>query len=265
MKLFTGLVVLLMAGSAAAHNSCDFDLHAGVRITDNSIEFYDGDESIYKVIEDQYLEVKGKAQKLTQAQQQLVVSYAASIRAAVPEVQGLALDGIDLAIEGVTLAFDSLLGEKNKISTQLMVELTNLKSDVKRHFSSGNPISFNRGGDGDTPDFLGKQFETRLERIVDTSVQDSMGSLMVAVGKEIFASAGNMETFEQRMSKFGEELEAQMNLRATKMESHGKKLCHTMMVIDGIEEQLKQSIPAVEPFNIIQLNMLEGQVAWQKI
>lgn len=179
MKLFTALVVLMMAGSAAAHNSCDLDLHAGVRITDNSIEFYESDESIYNIIEDQYLEVKGKTQKLTQAQQRLIANYAASIRAAVPEVQGLALDGIDLAIDGVTLAFDSLLGEKNKISAQLNIELTNLKGDVNRHFSSGNSISFNRGGDNDTPDFLGKQFETRLERIVDTSVQDSIGSLMV--------------------------------------------------------------------------------------
>lgn len=67
------------------------------------------------------------------------------------------------------------------------------------------------------------------------------------------------------MNKFGEEMEAQMNLRATGMEAQGKKLCHTMMVIDSIEEQLKQSIPALEPFNVIQLKVSEVQVAQQKI
>ena len=101
MKQLAALVLSLMAGSVAAHNSCNVDLSAGLRISDSAIEFYEGDQSIYKIVEDQYLEVKGKAQKLTNTQQALVANYANHIRAAVPEVKGLALDGIDLAIEEI--------------------------------------------------------------------------------------------------------------------------------------------------------------------
>lgn len=52
MKTFIASVLLLTAGSAAAHNSCNLELDAGVRITGDSIEFYDGDKQIYKIVED---------------------------------------------------------------------------------------------------------------------------------------------------------------------------------------------------------------------
>lgn len=265
MKLLAALVLSLMAGSAAAHNSCNVDLSAGLRISDSAIEFYEGDQSIYKIVEDQYLEVKGKAQKLTNTQQALVANYANHIRAAVPEVKGLALDGIDLAIEGVVLVFDGLLGDKNKISTQLTTELTNLKVDINRHFNSGAAINFNRGEGDNTTDLLGKNFETRFQRIVETSVQESIGSLMLAVGKEFLSSGGDMEAFEHRMEKFGQELEAQMDARAVHIDARGEKLCNAMVEIDSIEEQLKRSIIELESFNVIQIKAPEIQVAQQKI
>ncbi|MEN0035800.1 MAG: DUF2884 family protein [Cellvibrio sp.] len=263
MKLLTGLVVLLMAGSAAAHNSCNLDLNGGLRITENAIEFYEDDRSIYKIVDDKHLEVRGKIQKLTSAQQSLVANYANHIRAAIPEVKGLALDGIDLAIEGVVLVFDGLLGEKNKVSAQLTTELTNLKGDINRHFNSGAAISFNRKEGDNTTDLLGKQFETRLERIVETSVQESIGSLMLAVGKEFLSSGGNMDAFERRMERFGEEMELQMNARAVQMEARGEKLCNAMVEIDSIEEQLKRSITELESFNVIKVSEQEMHLAHQ--
>jgi hypothetical protein len=264
MKTLIASVLLLAAGTAAAHNSCNLELDAGVRITDDSIEFYDEDQQTYKIVEDQYLVVKGRALTLTDVQQDLVASYARSIRSTVPEVRGMALDGIDLAIDAITITFDGLLGEKNQVSAQLMTELNNVKSDVNRYFTSGNPISFNRGNE-DTPDFLGKQFETRIERIVETSVQNSIGSIMIAMGKEVLASGGDMEAFEARMNKFGEQMEVQMNAKAVRMEARGEQLCKTMRAVDAGEEQLKNAVPAVEPFNIIRINVPEAEIAQHKI
>lgn len=264
MKTLIASVLLLAAGSASAHNSCNLELDAGVRITDDSIEFYDEDQQTYKIVEDQLLVVKGQVLKLNQMQQDIVTSYAASVRAAVPEVRSMALDGIDLAIEAITITFDGLLGEKNQVSAQLMTELNNVKSDVNRYFTSGNPISFNRGNE-DTPDFLGKYFETRVERIVETSVQNSIGSIMIAMGKEVLASGGDMEAFEARMNKFGEQMEVQMNAKAVRMEARGEKLCSSMRVVDAHEEKLKHAVPAVEPFNIIRVNVPEAEIAQHKI
>jgi actin-related protein len=264
MKALVTWIFLMMAGTAAAHNSCNLELDAGVLITADSIEFYDAAQPTYKIVGDKYVVVNGQALKLNDLQQQLVENYAAGIRAAVPEVREMVLEGIDLAITGITFTFDNLLGEKNQISTQLTTELNNVKSDVKRYFSAGNPINFNVDSEG-IPDFLGKQFETRIERIVETSVQNSIGSLMIAMGKEIMMSGGNMEAFEQRMNQFGEQMEQQMNARAAGMEARGEKLCDAMLDINAIEEQLKHSIPAVESFNFIRIDAAEAEVARHSI
>lgn len=264
MKILIASVLLLAAGSATAHNSCNLELDAGVRITDESIEFYHEDQQTYKIVEDQYLVVRGQVLKLNQMQQELVTSYAASIRAAVPEVRSMALDGIDLAIDAITIAFDGLLGEKNQVSAQLITELNNVKSDVNRYFTAGNPITFNRGNE-DTPDFLGKYFETRMERIVETSVQNSIGSIMVAMGKEVLASGGDMDAFEARMNKFGEQMAAQMSAKAMRMEARGEQLCKTIRAVDANEEKLKGVVPAVESFNIIRVNVPDVDIAQHNI
>ncbi|HSC69347.1 MAG TPA: DUF2884 family protein [Cellvibrio sp.] len=264
MKTLIASALLLAAGSAAAHNSCNLELDAGMQITGNSIEFYAEDTPIYKIVEDKYLFVNGQAQPLSDLQQALVHKYASGIRAAVPQVQAIALEGIDLAITGTRLALDNFLGEKNQISMQLTTELKNVKSDVNRYFNSGMPLNFNRA-DNAMPQFLGEQFETRIERIVETSVQNSIGSIMMAMGKEIIASGGDMEAFEARINKFGEQMEQQMSLRASAIEVRGQRLCSTLRSVDDLEEQLRQAVPGVEPFDVIRTDAGQGQLAQQEL
>lgn len=264
MKTLIASFLMLVAGSAAAHSACNMELAAGLRITDKSIEFYKDDKQVYKITNDQTLVVKGHALRLNPSQEDLVASYAASIRAAVPEVRGMAIEGIDLAIEAISITFDGLLGENNQISAQLTTELINVKSDVNRYFSSGDAITFNHSND-EVPEFLGKHFETRVERIVETAVQDSIGSIMLAMGKEILASGGNMEAFEARMNKFGEQMDVQMNAKAELLEARGEKLCERMRMVDAGEEQLKQAVPALASFNLIRVNASNVDVAQHKI
>lgn len=264
MKMFIAGLLLLTAGAAVAHDSCNLELDAGLRISEDSIEFYAADKPSYKIVADRQLVVNGQNLKLTPEQQDAVTRYAEAIRAAVPEVHSMALGGIDLAIEAITLTFDNLLGEKNQVSAQLTTELNNAKSDVNRYFTSGRPISLNRANE-DTPDFLGKQFETRIERIVETSVQNSIGSIMIAVGKEILASGGNMQAFEDRMNKFGEQMELQMNAKAAGLEGQGRKLCGTMQLVDAYEEELKLAVPAVQTFNLFRVKTVDVDVAQREI
>lgn len=263
MKTLVASLLLLSAGSAAAHNACNMDLGAGVRITDKSIEFYRDDQQIYKIVENQYLVVKGQVLKLSQAQQDVVTDYAQSIRTVVPQVHSIAVNGIEMAIQAITITFDGLLGQKNQVSSQLISELSRVRSDVDNYFTSGQPINFNKGSEG--PDFLGKNFEARIERIVEASVEDSVGSIMIAMGKEIISSGGDMEAFSARMEKFGAQIETQMNAKAATMEERGNQLCGSMRVVEANEEQLRQLVPAVATFDVIQVHASAEKAVQQKI
>lgn len=251
MKSLLSFALVLVAGSAVAGESCNLQIDAGLRVSPQVLEFYDHDKTVYQIKDGQYLVVDGERLSLNGAQQALVAQYDRQVRALVPEIRGMALEGIDLAIFGVTAAFDELLGERNKISTQLRGELNHLKGDVRRYFDS-ETISLGREQD-DAPELFGKYFETRMERIVETSVQDSIGDIMFALGKEIISAGGDMEAFGARMDRFGKTLEAQMQAQSTRLEARGASLCHAATAINAVEDELRSAVPDIRALDLIRL------------
>lgn len=256
MKALISLALVLVAGPVAAGESCNLQMDAGLRIAPGLLEFYDGDKTAYQIKESRYLVVEGKRLNLDGAQQALVAQYDQQVRALVPEIQGMALAGIDLAIDGATTAFDGLLGEQNKISAQLRGELDHLKGDVRRYFEN-DVISLNREQE-DAPELFGKYFETRLERLVETSVQDSIGEILMAMGREILSSGGDMEAFGARMERFGKVLEAQMQARAAALEARGISLCRAATAVNSLEDQLRNAIPDIHALDLIRANTADS-------
>lgn len=257
MKALISLALVVMASSAVAGETCNLQLDAGLRISPGALEFYSEDKAAYQIKDHRHLVVDGKQLTLDSTQQALVAQYDQQVRALVPEVRGMALEGIDLAIVGVTTAFDSLLGERNKISNQLRGELNHLKGDVRRYFDK-EIISLNRKQE-DAPELFGQYFETRMERIVETSVQDSIGDIMLAMAKEVISSGGDMEAFGARMERFGQEMETQMNAKAAELEVRGASLCRAATAINAIEDQLRSAVPDIRALDLIRLNTDEAR------
>ena len=252
MKSLISVVLICAASSVAAGESCNLQMDAGLRISPGALEFYDEDKTVYQIKDHRYLVVDGKQLNLDSAQQELVTQYDRQVRALVPEVRAMALEGIDLAIVGVTTAFDGLLGERNKISIQLHGELNHLKGDVGRYFDN-EIISLGREHDG-APELFGQYFETRMERIMETSVQDSIGTILLAMGKEILSSGGDMQAFGARMDRFGKALEAQMQAKAADLEVRGANLCRAATAINTTEDQLRNLVPDIHALDLIRLN-----------
>lgn len=257
MKSLILLALVLMTSSVVAGEACNLHMDTGLRISPDALEFYDKDKTAYQIKDHRYLIVDGKQLNLDSAQQHLVAQYDQQVRALVPEVRGMALEGIDLAIVGVTTAFDGLLGDNNKISTQLSSELNHLKGDVRRYFDN-EIISLGHEQD-DAPELFGQYFETRMERIVETSVQDSIGTILIVMGKELLAAGGDMEAFDERMNRFGKELEAQMQAKAAELEVRGASLCRATSAINATEDQLRNLVPAIRTFDLIRMNSANAQ------
>lgn len=246
------IATCFLASSAMAGEACNLRVDAGVRIAPHVLEFYSGERAAYQIKDGRYLVIDGKALDLDGAQQALVASYDSQVRALVPEVRGMALEGIDLAIVGVTTAVDGLLGEDNKVSAQLRVELTHLKSDVRRYFDN-DVISLGQEQEG-SPQLFGSYFETRMERIMETSVQDSMGQILLVMAKELFTAAGDMEAFEARMNRFGREMEAQMQAKSAELEARGARLCRAATAINATEDELRNAVADIHSVDLIQFD-----------
>lgn len=257
MKAIIAGAVLLSTGAMAhdthfSTDSCDVDLNAGFSIKNNVITMTKHDKAIYKIVDGRTLIINSETIALNAAQQEAVSQYAAEIKALIPEVKGIATDAIELASEGVSIAFDELLGEDNKVGNDLSSELYSLKQELDERFDVNN---FTIEEDGTVQgDFLSEDFEQRIESIVEKTVENSMGTLLIAVGQELLLAGGDMDAFEHKMEKFGEQIEYEMESRANVIEQRGEKLCYSIEKIDLLEEKLKSIIPEMPKVNVVSVD-----------
>ena len=228
------------------------ELQGGLRITNTELEFTADDKLQYKILKDQDLWVKDRRVVLNPAQQQLVTQYATDIRALVPEVRQLSLEGVDLASEAMHLVFEELLEPDNDTAKKIDHEFSLLKRDIKNSFADGKPITVNQKGVSDG-DFFGMNFEKRVSNIVEESGKEISWNLIKSLGGAIFSDSDKRGDFETRMNRFGEKMEHQMKQRSEQLDKRGNAVCHSIILLDAKEEELKKSIKEISQFNLIHI------------
>ena len=126
-KILSAVAVLSIFSSVNlyAQDACNIELGASLTLNKTTLEFFNatrGSENkkkvLYKINNDHSLIVHGNKIDLNDHQQALVTQYARSIRAMLPHVRTIAIEGVDLALEGVNLAFNELLGEGNSVGAE---------------------------------------------------------------------------------------------------------------------------------------------------
>jgi len=254
MKTLIASAILLASSTAMAHDvnfsneQCNVDLNAGVRISADKITISQHDKTVFSIKGDKDLFIGGEKQSLNSYQASLVRDYSESVRGIVPEVKEVASEAIDLAMDGVNLAFNELLGEGNRVGAELTGHLTEIKKEVEERFATNQEFYFDQDGfSGD--EFFGEEFEQRIEQAVESTVQNSLGTLLIAVGQELLMSGGNVDTLETRMEDFGERIEAEMESRAEVIEAKAHQLCNSVQEIDQLEEALKVEFSQLSDFD----------------
>lgn len=255
MKTLIATAILLTSTSVLAHDTnfssdaCNVDLNAGLRINKELIEFTKNNDVLYQIKNNKTLIVDGDKISLSSSQQDLVTEYSTSIRAVIPDVKELAVDAVDLAIEGVNIAFTELLGSDNNISEDLTTQLISIRNEVAHKFDENQEVYIDEDGHFEN-DFFDQEFEEKIEKIVEETVQNSMGTLLIAVGQELLFSGGDMEAFEAKMENFGSQIERDIEGGAAKLEKRGEALCYSVKDIDIIEGKLSESISELSGFDV---------------
>lgn len=250
--LFT--VCTLGAHSAYAHSSsCNVNLQADMKFSPDKIEFFDGNKKYYSITDNKTLMVKGNVVPLNDYQQKLVTDFSLSIRETVPEVKAIAIEGVNLAIDGVNLAFNELLGQGNSVSADVTEQLTIVRDELDERFADESTYVIDRDGEI-VDDVLGKDFENRIETAVEKAVTQSMGTLLMVVGKEMLMSGGDTKAFETKMESFGNQIEQEMELRAAKLEQKAEGLCQSAVEINAIETEMTNAIEQLQSYDVIKVS-----------
>jgi len=238
-------------GTVIDTDACHVEIEGGVKVSPSEIEFLKNDVHVYKIVDNKTLIVNNNKINLNASQQSHVSSYSNKIRKLIPDGKKIATDAIALASDGINLTFDELLGPNNTPASKLNTYLTEINKQIELSFAADKTIYFNEGkivGD----DFFDENFEDKIETAVKDIVQQSIGAIMIALGQQLFSENGG-ETFETKMEKFGELLEAEIETRGRGIEKSASSLCEALVDIDRLEEKLKNDISPLKNINVISI------------
>jgi hypothetical protein len=84
-------------------------------------------------------------------------------------------------------------------------------------------------------EFFGEQWEAQFEGAIKHLAADSIGHLMVAIGTQLIFSRENMHDFDQKMERFGEQIEQRVKYQATALKQKANTLCLTLAQVDFAE------------------------------
>lgn len=263
-KMLTSVAIItaLLSNTVFAADSCNVDLSGGMKLDTNSLEFFQAAEkedtdqkSLYKITGNSkakklFINNLQNSQQVTlsKTQQVLLEDYDNSIRQIVPEVKSVAMESVDIAIQGVDLAFNDLLGEKNQLASNLTKELKLVKSQLATNLSIDKGISIGVIG-SNNQNLFGDDIEQRVKLAIEKAVLDSMGSILMAVGQQMMLSGDNELSFEERMKNFSDKVEKEIATKTAKIEEKSQVLCQKISKIDTLEEQLKAQIKPLANVN----------------
>jgi hypothetical protein len=258
MKNLLLVSALICTPAAMAHNDhssalsfnndqCNIEFKNDVQIKPSELEIFTVSNKTMRFSENGELTVNGERIAINNEQRQALTQYSDTLRAQLPEVANIALDGVKIAgvaLEEVATAFNiDGLGDLSDLMSEI-------QSDVENTFYQNGAFVMGQQSFTQFGENFEQQFEEQIETVVESAVMQSMGSILVALGSELLGSGGDMDAFEERMENMGTQIEEKVELHASKLEQRANSLCDSFANIAQQEQQLAAQVPALKGYQL---------------
>ena len=249
--LFAGALVCCSVSAFA--NQCNVELTGNMQLENKILAVTLDNDARLTINQHKTLYVDGIALTLDAEQQRWVNDYYDGINQAAPQAAAIATDAVALASTALNEVFTELLGSDNTALADLSDKLRNLDEQIQYNFYAENGDIRLHSESFENGEFFGEQWEAQFEEAIEDLVTDSIGHLMVAIGTQLIFSGGDMHEFEQKMQRFGEQMEQKVEYQATALEEKADILCSTLAQVDFAETQLQQ-IKQLANLDVIQMH-----------
>ncbi|KKO45160.1 hypothetical protein WG68_12085 [Arsukibacterium ikkense] len=247
------LSALVLSNSAMAHSnhSCNIEFDKDLVIDSSSVQLQDNGKTLWQINKDGQLSLNGKTILVNNDTRLLLRDYQAGIRSQTSQTVALVEDALLMANEALTTVLNELTGKS-------LDDYPAMQKALSKISDAANQVVVQ---DGDNTYLYGSRlhnidqaFGPEFEQAIEEAVSQSMGNIMLLVGKAMVSGEGSfeqrMEAFGQRMEKFGENLEARMELKASALEQRGEAICAQVTTLDALETRIQQQIPAMQQYDL---------------
>ncbi|MDF2177445.1 YggN family protein [Aliiglaciecola sp. CAU 1673] len=252
LRIALSLLLVVMSVPALAALKCEVDLQYGLVVNKRHIRITEDAHTHYQINDAKQLIVRGEWIELDEKQEALLHELASGIHYAVPKVIILASEGVDLAISTVDHVYVGLIGSDNDNYERLQKALWRVREKVKGKFIRANENFYIGPRSLEDVDEI---MDPELEREIEGALNTSIGGILSAIGG--LSSEGDssiekrMEELSRRLETMGAEIERRIAPQANTLRKKAEWFCNEMTRLDRIEEELRATVPALKPYDLI--------------
>ncbi|ASP46979.1 DUF2884 family protein [Cognaticolwellia beringensis] len=235
---------------------CDINFNYGVIIDPAHIRMINKGQTYVQINGQHQLFVNGREISLSNEQKKQLSEYTIGIRAQVPAIVSIAIEGVELGLKAVNKVISSLTGENSASHQQFQDKFDEMKWRLRSRFNHSDESYYIAPQDFDDFDEI---FAGEFEKEIETIVTDSVGTILVAVGeamthREEKSTEQRVETFDQRIEMMGNDIKLDISNQANALENKAEIICASLIKLNQIENELQLGIPALVDFNLIETN-----------
>ncbi|MDX1677427.1 DUF2884 family protein [Arsukibacterium sp.] len=251
--LASAVILSTLSLNAMAHqnNQCNIEFEKDLVINSDSVRLQDNGTTLWQIDDNGQLILDGKPVMVNNDTRLLLRDYQAGIRSQTKETVALVEDALIMASDALTTVMAELTGKS-------LDDYPAVQQALAQISDAANQVVVREGDNtylyGSRLESIDQAFGPEFEQAVEEAVNQSMGNIMMLVGKAMTSGEGSfeqrMEAFGQKMEKFGEDLEAKMEIKAAALEQRGDAICAQVNQLDTLETRIQQHIPAMQQYDL---------------
>ena len=234
---------LLFSGTAIANgfDACEYESDFNVRIAPNALTFHRSAGAPAEVqMRSGRLFVDGRELALSAADRERVRRFEDAVRALVPEVKAIALEGVGIASEALTQVAKTFAGKE---SAQTLERMNAVTADLIERIQNSD----------DSSQWDEAEFERVLASLTAELVPTMLGDVTsLALQVALSGDESAVKALEERAEKMEAELEARIEKRAEALEARAKGLCPRVAELDALETSLELRLADNRPLDLLQ-------------
>ncbi|MCF2948264.1 YggN family protein [Paraglaciecola aquimarina] len=245
------LFLVFVSTSVLAGSQCDVSLNYGVVVSPEQIRVLGkGGRTVYQVNGSKQLFVQGNWIELDQEQEYKLSQLSLGIHKVVPKMVLLANEGVELAVETIEKVYGGLVKDQES-QDELQKSLKRVKTSVKEKFIRANDNFYMGPGRLEQVDELVDQ---ELEEQIEQAISTSVGGVLSAIGGLVAnekSTEDKIQAIANQLESVGENIEQSIGPKAEMLKHKAKWFCNKFRELDAIEEELKSSIAALKPYDVL--------------
>ena len=234
---------------------CEVSIQHDLTVSKDFVRVFDGEQTLYRIQTNGDFWLGSEAVELSDSQQAVGREYVASLYKAVPEMTALVSDALAVAGESIGLALEAAFGANSSLSTTVQSSLLQASEHFDKVVSrQGDEYTLSHSGINQLENVFGKEFEASIA----AAVEESMGSILMMLGKSMMSGEGDfqsrMEAFGKRMEPMGAQIKQNMSALEETMEKKGRQLCRDFDRISQLEGKLRSGVPGLANLGLFKIS-----------